>query len=151
MGEQYKVIDMDTSYKWWDRWFVVANQKIDKLLEDYNYFSLNSVYLITPSCSLKQEFLVRKPRVNLKGIWSKCNIITMIDNFGGLLTEVEKICGNDIFAVTQDKVIDPDEVERQKIYVFFAVGHQEDANKIESYLNENNYTFIMADDVPFGV
>ena len=32
MGEQYKVIDMDTSYKWWDRWFVVANQKIDKLL-----------------------------------------------------------------------------------------------------------------------
>ena len=48
-------------------------------------------------------------------------------------------------------MIDPDGVERQKIYVFFAVGHQEDANKIESYLNENNYTFIMADDVPFGV
>ena len=151
MGEQYKVIDMDTSYKWWDRWFVVANQKIDKLLEDYNYFSLNSVYLITPSCSLKQEFLVRKPRVNLKGIWSKCDIIATIDNLGGLLTEVEKICGNDIFAVTQDKVIDPDGVERQKIYVFFAVGHRDDANKIESYLNENNYTFIMADDVPFGV
>ena len=100
MGEQYKVIDMDTSYKWWDRWFVVANQKIDKILEDYNYFSLNSVYLITPSCSLKQEFLVRKPRVNLRGIWSKCDIIATIDNFGGLLTEVEKICGNDIFAVT---------------------------------------------------
>ena len=119
MGEQYKVIDMDTSYKWWDRWFVVANQKIDKLLEDYNYFSLNSVYVITPSCSLKQEFLVRKPRVNLKGIWSKFNIIATIDNFGGLLTEVEKICGNDIFTVTQDKVIDPDGVERQKIYVFW--------------------------------
>ena len=110
-----------------------------------------SVYLITPSCSLKQEFLVRKPQVNLKGIWSKCNIIATIDNFGGLLTEVEKICRNDIFAVTQDKVIDPDGVERQKIHVFFVVGHQEDANKIESYLNENNYTFIMADDVPFGV
>ena len=70
MGEQYKVMDMDTSYKWWDRWFVVANQKIDKLLEDYNYFSLNSVYLITPSCSHKQDFLLRKPQVNLKGIWS---------------------------------------------------------------------------------
>ena len=94
---------------------------------------------------------MRKPQVNLKGIWSKCDIITTIDNLGGLLTEVEKICGNDIFAVTQDKVIDPDGVERQKIYVFFAVGHQDDANKIESYLNENNYTFIMADDVPFGV
>ena len=46
----------------------------------------------------------------------------MIDNFGGLLTEVEKICGNDIFAVTQDKVIDPDGVEKQKIYMFFAMG-----------------------------
>ena len=142
---------MDTSYKWWDRWFVVANRKIDKLLEDYNYFSLNSVYLITPSCSLKQDFLLRKLQVNLKGIWSKCDIITMVDNLRGLLTEVSKICRNDIFVVTQDKVIDPDGVLRQKIYMFFAMETRDDANKIESYLNENNYTFIMADDVPFGV
>ena len=75
----------------------------------------------------------------------------MLDNLGGLLTEVLKICGNDIFAVTQDKVIDPDGVHRQKIYMFFAVETHHNANKIESYLNENNYTFIMADYVPFGV
>ena len=54
-------------------------------------------------------------------------------------------------ALTQDKVIDPDGVCRQKIYVFFTVETRDDAKKIESYLNENNYTFIMADDVPFGV
>ena len=95
---------------------------------------------------------MRKPRVNLKGIWSKCDIIATIDNFGGLLTEVEKICGKNIFPVTQDIVIELDGAERQKIYVFLpAMGHREDANKIENYLNENNYAFIMADDVPFGV
>ena len=75
----------------------------------------------------------------------------MLDHLGGIVTEVSKICGSDIFAVTQDKVIDPDGVRRQKIYVFFAVKTCHDANKIESYLNENNYTFIMADDVPFSV
>ena len=75
----------------------------------------------------------------------------MIDNFRGLLTEVEKVCGNDIFAVTQDKVRDLDGVLRQKIYVFFAMESHDDADKIESYLNENNYTFIIADDVPFRV
>ena len=48
-------------------------------------------------------------------------------------------------------MIDPDGVCRQKIYMFFAVETRHDANKIESYLNENNYTFIVADDVPFGV
>ena len=65
------------------------------------------------------------------------------------LTEVEKVCGNDIFAVMQDKVRDPDGVLRQKIYVFFAMESHDDADEIERYLNENNYTFIMADDVPF--
>ena len=75
----------------------------------------------------------------------------MIDNLGGLLTKVEKVCGNDIYTVTQEKVNDPDGELRQKIYVFFAMESCDNAEKIESYLNENNYTFIMADDVPFGV
>ena len=47
MGEDYSVVEMDTSEKWWDRWFVVADLTIDRMLPDYNYFSLNPVYVIT--------------------------------------------------------------------------------------------------------
>ena len=43
----YKVIEMDLSYKWWDKCFVVADLTIDILLHDYNYFSMTSVYLLS--------------------------------------------------------------------------------------------------------
>ena len=106
MGDNYKVIEMDMSYKWWDRWFVVANMTIDTLLDDYSFFNLSPVYLLTRCCS--KHFLVRKPRRNLQLIWSRCDIIAFIDNLGGLLTEVHKVCGNDIFAVTQERVTGDD-------------------------------------------
>ena len=147
MGDNYKVIEMDTSYKWWDRWFVVANMTIDRLLADYCYSNLSPVYLLTRCC--KNHFLVRKPRRNLQNFWSRCDIIAFIDHLGGLLTAVHKVCGDDIFAVTQDRVTGDDGRKRQRIYVFFAVECKEDADNIEKYLFDNNYTFIMSDDVPF--
>ena len=148
MGEEYKVVELNTDEKWWDRWFVVANLTIDHLLADYNYFSMSSVYLITNSSQNREEFMVRKPRRDLRGAWSKCDILTFIDNLGGVLTEVEKVCGNDVYAVTQQKE-KVNGVWKQKIYIFFAVVKEEDALTIERYLNDNNYSFIMADDVPF--
>ena len=96
-----------------------------------------------------KHFLVHKPRRNLQNMWARCDILAFIDNLGGLLTEVNKVCGNDIFAVTQDRVTGDDGKKRQWIYVFFAVECKEDADNIEKYLFENNYTFIMTDDVPF--
>ena len=96
MGEDYSVVEMDTSEKWWDRWFVVANLTIDRMLPDYNYFSLSPVYIITRGWRERKEFILRKPRNNLQGKWSKCHILDFIDDLGGVLTEAEKFCGNDI-------------------------------------------------------
>ena len=121
MGEEYKVVELNTDEKWWDRWFVVANLTIDHLLADYNYFSMSSVYLITNSSQNREEFMVRKPRRDLRGEWSKCDILTFIDNLGGVLTEVEKVCGNDVYAVTQQKE-KVNGVWKQKIYGFFCSG-----------------------------
>ena len=119
------------------------------MLPDYNFFSLSPVYVITRGCRERKEFILRKPRRNLQGEWSKCDILDFIDDLGGVLTEAEKICGNDIFAVTQADVKGENGKWQQKIYVFFAVVKEEDAKKMEKYLNENKYNFIMADDVPF--
>ena len=79
----------------------------------------------------------------------KCDILDFIDDLGGILTEAEKMCGNDIFAVTQVDVKGEDGKWKQKIYVFFAIIDEEDSLKMEAYLNENNYKFIMADDILF--
>ena len=67
MAEEYSVVEMDTSSKWWDRWFVVVDLTIDRMLTDYNYFSLSPVYLITHGCREKKQFILRKPRRNLHG------------------------------------------------------------------------------------
>ena len=149
MAEEYNVVELDTSKKWWDTWFVVADLTINRMLADYNYFSLSPVYIITRGCREKKEFILRKPRRNLQGEWSKCDILDFIDDLGGILTEAEKMCGNDIYAVTQDDVKGEDGKWKQKIYVFFATTEIEDTLKMEAFLNENNYKFIMADDVPF--
>ena len=87
----YKVIAMDLSNKWWDKWFVVADLTIDILLHDYNYFSMTSVYLLMEGDVAKKQFIVRKPCRNLQGFWSKCDMVGFIDNLGGLLSEVHKI------------------------------------------------------------
>ena len=78
----YKVIEMDLSHKWWDKWFVVGDLTIDILLHDYNYFSMTSVYLLTEGDVVKKQFIVRKPHRNLQGFWSKCDVVGFIDDLG---------------------------------------------------------------------
>ena len=46
----------------------------------------------------------------------------MIDNLGGLLSEVCKFCGDDIFCVTDPRVPEEDLVKEQNIFVYFALG-----------------------------
>ena len=102
----YIVLKMDLNDKWWDKWFVVAGLSIDRSikLHHYNYFSMSSVYLLTRGDIAKKEFFVRKPRRRLKGFWLKMDMIGVIDDLGGLLSEVCKFCGDDIFCVTDPRV-----------------------------------------------
>ena len=65
-------------------------------------------------------------------------MIGVIDNLGGLLSEVCKFCGDDILCVTDPRVPEEDLVKGQNIFVCFALGAP-----------ENNFLFLMADDVPF--
>ena len=145
----YSLVEMPTEEKWWDKWFVVGDLKIDVLLKDYNYFSLSAVYVLSPGSREKGEFMVMKPRRDLKGAWSKLDILGFIGDFDGLLTEVEKMCGNDIYCVTDKKVVGRDEVMRQKVLVFFATDNPEKSEKMEKVLKEKKMVYIMADDVPF--
>ena len=145
----YKVIVMDLSHKWWDKWFVVGDLTIDILLHDYNYFSMTSVYLLMEGDVTKKQFIVRKPRRNLQGFWSKCDVVGFIDDLGGLLSEVHKFCGNDIYCVTDQRVLGRDFEERQKIFAFFTSDSAEKTQQMEKFLNEHNFLFLMADDVPF--
>ena len=102
------------------------------------------MYVITRGWRERKEFILQKPRRNLQGKWSKCDILDFIDDLGGVLTE------NDIFAVMQEDVKGEDGKWKQKIYIFFAMKMEEESRIIEKFLNENNYKFIMADDVPFA-
>ena len=94
----YIVLKMDLNDKWWDKGFVAGGLSIDRSikLHHYNYFSMSSVYMLTQGDIAKKEFFIRKPRRNLKGFWSKLDIIGVIDDFGGLLSEVIKFCGDNI-------------------------------------------------------
>ena len=148
MGD-YKVIETDLNNKWLDKWFVVADFTIDILLHDYNNFSMTSVYLLREWDVRKKQFIVRKPRRNLQGFWSKCDVIGFIDDLGGLLCEVHKLWGNDIYCVTDKRVLGRDFVERQKIFAFFTSDSAEKTKTMEKFLNEHNFLFLMADDVPF--
>lgn len=145
----YSLVELPTEEKWWDKWFVVGDLTIDVLLKDYNYFSLSAVYLLIHGCREKGEFIVVKPRRNLKGAWSKMDTLGFINNLGGLLTEAEKMCGNDIYCVTDRRVHGRDEVERQKILVFFATDNVEKTKRMEKFLTEEKMLFVIADDVPF--
>ena len=102
----YIVLEMDLNDKWWDKWFVVGGLSIDRSIQlhHYNYFSMTSVYMLTGGDMAKKEFFVRKPGINLKGFWSKLDIIGVIDDFGRLLSEVYKSVGDNIYCVTDPRV-----------------------------------------------
>ena len=52
-------------------------------------------------------------------------MIGMIDDLEGLLSEVYKFCGNDIFCVTDPRVPEEDLVKGQNVFVYFPLGTQE--------------------------
>ena len=76
-------------------------------------------------------------------------MIGVIDDLGGLLSEVCKFCGDDIFCVTDPRVPEEDIVKRQNIFVYFALGTREKSEHMEKFLKENNFLFLMANNVPF--
>ena len=145
----YIVLKMDLNDKWWDKRFVVAGLSIDRSikLHHYNYFSMSS--MLTQGDIAKKEFFVRKPQRNLKGFWSKLDIIGVIDDFGGLLSEVCKFCGDNIYCVTDPRVPEEDLVKGQNIFVYFPLGTPERSERIEKFLKENNFLFLMSNDVLF--
>ena len=126
----YIVLEMDLNDKWWDKWFVVGGLSINRSikLHHYNYFSMSSMYLMTRGDITK---FVRKPRRNLKGFWSKLDIIGVIDHFGGLLSEVCKFCGDNIYCVTNPRVPEEDSVKEQNIFVYFPLGTPERSERME--------------------
>ena len=54
------VVEMNTSTKWWDSWFVVADLTIPLFLDDYHYFNFSPVYLLTDGDVEKKQFIVKK-------------------------------------------------------------------------------------------
>ena len=97
----------------------------------------------------KKEFFVRKPRRNLKGFWSKLDIIGVIDDFGGLLSEVYKFCGDNIYCVTDPRVPEEDLIQGQNVFVYFPLGTPRKSEWMEKFVKENNFLFLMSNDVPF--
>ena len=110
---------------------------------------MSSVYLLTRGDMAKKEFFIRKTQRNLKGFWSKLDIIGVIDEFGGLLSEVCKFCGDNIYCVTDPRVPAEDLVKGQNIFVYFPLGTPGKSEWMEKFLKENNFLFLMSNDVPF--
>ena len=79
--------------------------------------------MLTQGDIAKKEFFVRKPQRNLKGFWSKLDIIGVIDDFGGLLSEVSKFCGDNIYCVTDPRVPEEDSVKRTEYICIFSIGY----------------------------
>ena len=84
----------------------------------------------------KEEFFVRKLRRNLKGFCFKMEMIGMIADLGGLLSEVCKFCGNDISCVTDPRVPEEDLEKGQNIFVYFALGTPEKGEQMEKFLKK---------------
>ena len=72
----------------------------------------------------------------------------MIDDFGGLLSEVYKFCRDNIYCVTDPKVPE-DLVQGQSVFVYFPLGTPGKRERIEKFLKENNFLFLMSNDVLF--
>ena len=145
----YSLVELRTEEKWLDKWFVVGDLTIDILLKEYNYFSLSAVYALSIRNRDKQQFVVMKPRRNLRRAWSRLDILGFIGDLKGLLTEDEKMCGNYIYCVTDRRIIGRDEVTCQKIFMFSATDNAEKTEQMEKFLKGKNMAFIIADDVPF--
>ena len=148
----YIVLEMDLNDKWWDKWLVIGGLSINRgiQLNHYNYFSMSSVYMLTRGeDKAKKEFFVRKPRRNLKGFWSKLDIIGIIDDFGGLLSEVYKFCGDNIYCVTDLRVPEEDLIQGQNVFVYFPLGTPRKSERMEKFLKENNFLFLMSRDALF--
>ena len=62
---------------------------------------------------------------------------------------MKKYCGDDIFLVTDSRVLKEDMVNGQKIFIFFALDTREKTLEMEKFLNKNDFLFLMTDDVPF--
>ena len=75
------------------------------------------------------------------------DVIGVIDDLGGLLSEVCKFCGDDIFCVTDPRVLEEDIVKGQNIFVYFALGTREKSEQMEKFLKEN-FLFLMENNVP---
>ena len=72
------------------------------------------------------------------------------DDLGGFLCEVKKYCGDDIFLVTDSRVLKEDMPNGQKIFIFFALDTREKTLEMEKFLNKHDFLFLMTDDVPFN-
>ena len=77
------------------------------------------------------------------------DMIGVIDDLGGLLSEICKFCGDEIFCVTDPRVPEEDLVKGQNIFVYFALGTPEKSELMEKFLKENNFLFLMSNDVLF--
>ena len=73
----------------------------------------------------------------------------MIDDFGGLLSEVCKFCRDDIYCVTDPRVPAEDLVQGPNVFVYFPLGTPGKSERMDKFLKENNFLFLMANDVPF--
>ena len=73
----------------------------------------------------------------------------MIADFGGLLSEVYKFCGDNIYSVTDPRVPAEDLVQEQNVFVYFPLGTPGRSERMEKFLKENNFLFLMSNDVPF--
>ena len=76
-------------------------------------------------------------------------MVGVIDDLGGLLCEVQKYGGDDIFFVTDSRVPEEDLVNGKKIFFFFALDTHEKTIAMEKFLNKNDFLFLMTDDVAF--
>ena len=73
----------------------------------------------------------------------------MIDDFGRLLSEVSRFCEDNIYCVTDPRVSEEDSVKEQNIFVYFPLGTPERSERMEKFLKENNFLFLMSNDVLF--
>ena len=56
-------------------------------------------------------------------------LIGVIDDLGGLLSEVCKFCGDDVFCATDPRVPEQDLAKGQNIFAYFALGTAEKVNR----------------------
>ena len=53
------------------------------------------------------------------------------------------------YCVTDPRVPEEDSVKEQNIFVYFPLGTPERSERMEKFLKENNFLFLMSNDVPF--